>query len=195
MRKPPPRQIYLLRHGETAWSKSGKHTGLTDVPLTENGIEEGKKLGKRLKGHRFAKVFSSPVQRALNTCKLCGYDNPEITDDLLEWDYGDYEGITTSEIQKSHPGWNLFKDGCPNGETFRQITKRADHLLQKLTQLEGDIALFTSGHISRVICARFLGLDATEGRYFYLSTAALSILSYENGEEVVRLWNDTSHLD
>lgn len=188
------KQIYLVRHGETEWSKNGQHTGLTDIPLTENGITQAKHLGKRLKGLSFDHVFASPLKRAYDTCCLCGLDGQaKITDALLEWNYGDYEGEKTPDIHQTHPGWNIFQNGAPNGETTEDVTKRADDFIQELEALEGTIAVFSSGHFSRALTVRFLGFPILEGRHFMLSTASLSILSYEREVPALQLWNDISH--
>lgn len=188
------KQIYLVRHGETEWSKNGKHTGLTDIPLTENGISQAKHLGQRLKGLSFDHVFASPLKRAYDTCCLCGFEGQaKITDALLEWNYGDYEGKKTPDIHQTHPGWNIFQNGAPNGETTEDVTKRADDFIQELEALEGTITVFSSGHFSRALTVRFLGFPIVEGRHFMLSTASLSILSYEHGVPALQLWNDISH--
>lgn len=188
------RQIYIVRHGETEWSKSGKHTGLTDIPLTENGVRQAKQLGKRLQSLSFDHVFSSPLKRAFETCKLCGLgDQATITDALLEWNYGDYEGVKTPEIHQTDPGWNIFEKGAPHGESVADVENRADTFLNQLSSLEGTIALFSSGHFSRAFTTRFLKLPLSKGRHLMLSTASLSILDYEHGQPALFLWNDTSH--
>jgi len=188
------KQIYLVRHGETEWSKNGQHTGLTDIPLTENGIKQAKLLGKRISSLKFDHVFSSPLKRAFDTCCFCGLKSQaQITDALLEWNYGDYEGKKSAEIHLSNPEWNIFKNGAPNGESIDDVQKRADEFLQMLNQLDGTIAFFSSGHFSRVFTVRFLGLPIIKGRHFILSTASLSILSYEHKQPALKLWNDISH--
>jgi probable phosphoglycerate mutase len=189
--------IYLARHGETAWTLSGQHTGLTDLPLTEHGEQNALRLGDRLKGLTFAKVFTSPLQRARRTCELAGFGAvAEVDPELLEWNYGDYEGLTSAQVHAKRPGWKLFRDGCPGGETVAQIGARADRVIARVRSIQGNVLLFSSGHISRVLAARWLGLDASAGQYFLLSTAALSQLGYEHdlSEPVIRLWNDTSHV-
>lgn len=183
-------KIYLIRHGETAWTKTGKHTGLTDLPLTDKGKKEAVALKPRLQNTPFAKVWTSPLGRAKETCALAGFTKPEIEADLMEWNYGSYEGLTLAEIQRQKPGWELFKDGAPDGETVSAISQRADRMLQKIASVSGDVALFSSGHISRVLAARFLGLPASQGRLFMLCPAALSILSYEHDVPVILLWNE-----
>ena len=190
--------IYLARHGETAWSLSGEHTGRTDLPLTEGGERNARALGARLRGLVFAKTFTSPLQRAVRTCELAGFGNgAELDPDLMEWDYGQYEGRRTAEILEERPDWQLFRDGCPGGETPAEIGARADRVVSRVRAVHGDALLFSSGHILRVLAARWLGLEAAGGRYFVLGTAALCILGYEHnlGEPAVRLWNDTHHLD
>ena len=189
--------VYLARHGETAWSLSGQHTGLTDLPLTDNGKNNAVRLGQRLKGLTFAKVFTSPLQRASLTAKLAGFGEvAEADPDLLEWNYGQYEGLTTKEIHAQRPGWELFRDGCPGGESPDQIAARADRVISRARAINGNVLLFSSGHILRVLGARWLGLPARGGGYFLMSTASLSLLGYEHNpsEPVVRLWNDTSHV-
>jgi probable phosphoglycerate mutase len=189
--------IYLARHGETAWSRTGQHTGLTDLPLTERGEQEARDLGKRLAGQAFAKVFTSPLQRAARTCEIAGFGAVAETDaDLVEWDYGKYEGRRTVEIHAEAPDWFLFRDGCPGGESPAQIGARADRVLKRVKSVGGDVLIFSSGHFLRVFAARFLGLEPAGGKYFTLSTASVSVLGYENSlsQPVVRLWNDTSHV-
>ena len=189
--------IYLARHGETAWTLSGQHTGTTDLPLTEHGEQNARRLGERLKGLTFAKVFASPLQRARKTCELAGFGSvAEIDPDLVEWNYGEYEGLTSAQIQATRPDWKLFRDGCPGGETLAQIGARADRVVARVRAIQGNVLLFSSGHFLRVLGARWLGLDASGGQFFLLSTAALSELGYEHDltEPVIRLWNDTSHV-
>jgi broad specificity phosphatase PhoE len=188
--------VFLARHGETAWSLSGQHTGLTDKPLTERGESNARQLGKRLEGLSFSKVFTSPLQRAARTCELAGFSaSAEVLPDLVEWDYGQYEGLRTSEIQTKQPGWNLFRDGCPGGESPSQIGERADRVINKVRAIEGSVLLFSSGHFLRVLAARWLGLTTEAGKYLLLGTASLSILGYEHdrSEPVIRLWDDVRH--
>jgi broad specificity phosphatase PhoE len=190
--------IYLARHGETAWSLSGQHTGRTDLPLTERGERNARALGERLRGMIFAKVFTSPLQRAMRTCKLAGFGAvAEIDPDLVEWDYGQYEGRRTAEIHAERPDWQLFRDGCPGGESPDQIGARADRVVGRLRAIKGDVLVFSSGHFLRVFAARWLGLDASAGRYLLLSTASLSALGYEHNltEPAIRLWNETRHVE
>ena len=189
--------VYLARHGETAWSLSGQHTGLTDLPLTERGERNARSLGERLKGLRFALVLTSPLQRAARTCELGGFGAEATVDrDLLEWDYGQYEGRRSVEILKDRPDWQLFRDGCPGGESPDQVGARADRVVSRLRAMEGDVLLFSSGHFLRVLAARWLGLQPGGGRYFLLSTASLSALGYEHNrsDPVIRLWEDTRHV-
>jgi broad specificity phosphatase PhoE len=189
--------IYLARHGETAWTVSGQHTGLTDIPLTERGERNARRLGERLRGLTFVHVLTSPLQRATKTCELAGFSAQAKPDpDLVEWNYGDYEGRTTAEIRTQRPGWDLFRDGCPGGESVAEIGARADRVVARLRALDGDVLLFSSGHFLRVLAARWLGLPPSGGRFFFLGTATLSALGYEHGknEPVVRLWNDNRHV-
>jgi broad specificity phosphatase PhoE len=189
--------IYLARHGETAWSLSGQHTGLTDLPLTERGERNASRLGQRLRGSTFARVFTSPLRRAARTCELAGFGTmAEVDVDLLEWNYGDYEGRRTVEIHAERPDWQLFDDGCPGGESPDQVGARADRVVSRVRAVQGDVLLFSSGHFLRVFVARWLGLEPAGGRYFLLSTASLSALGYEHNlsEPVIRLWNETHHV-
>ena len=189
--------LYLARHGETAWSLSGQHTGLTDLPLTERGERNARNLGPRLAGLTFAKVFTSPLQRATRTCELAGFAAAaEVDRDLVEWDYGDYEGLRTAEIHEKRPEWQLFRDGCPGGESPDQIGARADRVVSRVRAVKGDVLIFSSGHFLRVLAARWLGLEPVYGRLFMLKTASLSALGYENelSQPVISLWDDTSHL-
>jgi probable phosphoglycerate mutase len=190
--------VYLARHGETAWSLSGQHTGLTDLPLTERGERNARQLGERLKGLTFARVFTSPLQRARRTCELAGFGAAaEVDPDLVEWDYGQYEGLRTAEIRAEHPGWLLFRDGCPGGESPAQASARADRVVSRLRAVPGDVLLFSSGHFIRVLATRWIELEVTaNARRFMLSTASLSAVGYENelSRPVIRLWNETNHV-
>jgi broad specificity phosphatase PhoE len=190
--------VYLARHGETAWSLSGQHTGLTDLPLTERGQQNARQLGERLRPLHFAKVFTSPLQRAARTCELAGFAAVAEKDpNLVEWNYGDYEGLRTPEIHAKRPGWQLFRDGCPGGESPDQVAARADAVVKRLREINGNVLVFSSGHFLRMLATRWLGLAPDGGRFFLLGTASLSILGYENGlgQPVIKLWNDASHLD
>jgi broad specificity phosphatase PhoE len=189
--------VYLARHGETAWTVSGQHTGLTDLPLTERGERNARRLEERLRGVTFAKVFTSPLQRATRTCELAGFGAvAEIDRDLLEWNYGEYEGRLTADIHKERPDWQLFRDGCPGGESPNEVSTRADRAMKRARAVKGDVLLFSSAHFLRVLAARWLGLDPAFGRYFVLSTASVSALGYEHNlsEPVIRLWDDTRHV-
>ncbi|MGC1451207.1 MAG: histidine phosphatase family protein [Candidatus Sulfotelmatobacter sp.] len=188
--------IYVARHGETAWSLTGQHTGLTDLPLTETGEGNARSLRERLKGLTFAKVFTSPLQRAVRTCELAGFkDVAEIDPDLVEWDYGDYEGRRGNEIRAERPSWQLFRDGCPGGESPEQVSARANRIIDRVRAVAGNVLLFSSGHFIRVLAARWIGIEPTQNaRSLMLSTASVSALGYENdlSRPVIRLWNDTS---
>ena len=189
--------IYLARHGETAWSLSGQHTGLTDLPLTERGEQNARALGQRLKGLNFVKVLTSPLQRARRTCEMAGFATAAGVDrDLLEWNYGQYEGRRTAEIHAERPDWQLFRDGCPGGESPDHVGARADRVVGQMRSVEGNVLLFSSGHFLRVLAARWLELEPAAGRFFLLSTASLSALGYEHNrsQPVIRLWDDTRHV-
>ena len=189
--------LYLARHGETAWSLTGQHTGLTDVPLTERGEGNARRLGERLAGLAFAKVFTSPLQRAARTCELAGFGAAaEVDRDLVEWNYGKYEGLRTVEIRAQRPDWHLFRDGCPGGESPDQVGARADHVVSRVRAIKGNVLIFSSGHLLRVLAARWLGLEPAAGRFFMLNTASVSVLGYENdlSQPAIRLWNDTRHV-
>ncbi len=189
-------QVFLARHGETAWTISHQHTGRTDIPLTARGEANAMSLGQRLKGETFQRVFVSPLGRARRTCELAGFGvqaGPE--PDLLEWDYGVYEGLTTAEIRREVPGWYLFRDGCPGGESVAAVGARADRVVARLKQARGHVILFGHGHFFRVLAARWLGRPAGDARHFWLGTAALCTLGYEHSmdEPVILLWNDDRH--
>jgi probable phosphoglycerate mutase len=185
--------VYLVRHGETEWTKSRQHTGLTDLPLTEVGEKNARQLGVRLEPLKVAHVFSSPLQRARRTCDLAGFGAAAINEpDLVEWNYGNFEGLTTKQIHEKQPNWKLFQDGCPGGESPSQVGIRVDRVIAKLRALDADAIVFSSGHVMRVLCARWLGLEPGAGRLFALGTTTLSILGYEHdkSEPVIKLWND-----
>jgi probable phosphoglycerate mutase len=193
----PLQTVYLARHGETAWSLTGQHTGVTDIPLTEHGERNARHLGERLRELNFAKVFTSPLQRASRTCELAGFGaQAQVDPDLVEWNYGQYEGRRTAEILLERPDWQLFRDGCPGGESPDQIGARADRVVQRVRAIQGDVLLFSSGHFLRVLAARWLGITPSAGRYFLLSTASLSALGYERNlsRPVIQFWNDTRHV-
>lgn len=186
----PKQQIYVIRHGETEWSLSGQHTGVTDIPLTENGRHLAKLLHPVLAKESFALVLTSPLQRAKETCKLSGLgDQAEVDSNLTEWNYGDYEGITSEQIHEKNPGWLIFTDGAPGGETPEQVGERADHVIKRVRAVKEDIALFAHGHILRVLVARWIDLPATAGRNFLLDTGTLNILSFYRGFPAVKTWN------
>ena len=189
---------YLARHGETAWTLTGQHTGRTDIPLTERGESNARRLGERLKRLTFARVFTSPLRRAVRTCELAGFAAVVTVDpDLVEWNYGNYEGRRTEEIRAERPDWQLFRDGCPGGETPDEVGVRADRVVSRVRAVRGDVLLLSSGHFLRVLAARWLGLEPGAGRFFLLSTASLSALGYEHDltQPVIRLWDDTRHVD
>jgi broad specificity phosphatase PhoE len=186
--------ICLVRHGETAWTISRQHTGRTDIPLTGEGERDAMELRTRLAGWSFVSVLTSPLQRARRTAELAGFSaqlEPDV--DLMEWDYGAYEGRRTSEIQAERPGWKLFEDGCPGGETLDAIAARADRVIDRIRARSGDVLLFAHRDILRVLAARWLGMPAREGRGFYLAPASVSMLGYDHGldEPIIRLLNET----
>ncbi len=186
----PIQLVCLIRHGETEWSLSGQHTGVTDIPLTENGRNVAKLLAPVLAKESFALVLTSPLERARKTCELAGLgDRAEVDRDLMEWDYGEYEGLTPKQIHAKTPGWMLFRDGCPGGESAEQVGARVDRVITRVRSLEGHVALVAHGHIFRVFAARWLGLPATAGCHFLLDTATLSVLSYYRGLPAVKRWN------
>jgi probable phosphoglycerate mutase len=190
--------VYLARHGETSWTLSGQYTGLTDLPLTQRGERNARRLEERLRGLSFTNVFTSPLQRARRTCELAGFGAvAEIDPDLVEWNYGDYEGLRTAEIWAKRPGWELFRDGCPGGESPAQAAARADRVVSRIRAVPGDMLLFSSGHFIRVLATRWIGLEVTAiARLFLLSTASLSAVGYDKelSRPVIRLWNDTHHV-
>lgn len=183
-------EIVLVRHGETEWSRTGRHTGRTDVPLTEEGSREAEAIGAALAGRRFALVLTSPLERASETCRLAGLADVAVAhDELTEWDYGEYEGRKTLEIREERPGWSLWKDGVPGGETLSDVGERADRVLEELRSVEGDVALFAHGHLLRVLAARWLGLEPAAGRLFALDAGTISVLGHERETAVLRGWN------
>ena len=190
--------VYLARHDETAWTVTGQHTGRTDLPLTPNGERNARRLGLRLQGMSFVKVFTSPLQRATRTCELAGFGAvAEADEDLVEWDYGRYEGMRSAEILADRPGWRLFRDGCPDGESPEQVGLRADRVVERVRAAGGDVLVFSSGHFIRVLAARWLELGpGSAGKYLLLNTSSLSALGYEHklSQPVIRLWNDDHHV-
>ena len=190
-------QLYLVRHGETAWSISGQHTGRTDIPLTEQGERAAQALSTRLKDLRFAKVFTSPLQRARQTSDLAGFGaSAEADPDLMEWDYGDYEGRRTVDIRAERPGWGLFENGCPGGETLVEVATRADRVIARIRALESDVLVFAHRDILRILIARWIALPALEARRLDLATASVSTLGYDHGldEPVIHRLNDARHV-
>jgi len=191
-------RLYLIRHGETKWSLSGQYTGRTDLPLTAHGEAAARKAGERLKNVPFAHVLTSPLQRARQTCALAALKpTPEIEPNLTEWDNGDYEGRTPEEIREAQPEWNLFRDGAPNGESPLQMSERVDRLIARLRTLDGNVALFSHGHLCRVLAGRWIGLSVEQAERLLLGTAAISILSYAHDrpeDPAIALWNSGSNL-
>lgn len=183
-------RVWLIRHGETEWSAAGRHTGRTDVPLTEAGRISAKRIGPELASTAFTAVFTSPLRRAKDTCRLAGFRTAAVVvDELVEWDYGQYEGRTTAEIRAGRPDWNLWRDGCPGGESARDVGSRVDLVIRRLRQFDAPIAVFGHGHCLRVLTARWLGLPPSEGALFALDTAAVSVLGWEREQPVVSQWN------
>ncbi len=186
-----PPEVVLVRHGETEWSRAGKHTGRTEVPLTERGQHQARAVGDALKRRRFALALTSPLARAVETCRRAGFgDIAAEREDLREWDYGAYEGRTTAEIRNDRPGWSLWRDGSPDGETAAQVGERADRVIAEARSVDGNVILFAHGHLLRVLAARWLGLEPSAGQLFAFDPATISILGYEREIPVVRLWNE-----
>jgi probable phosphoglycerate mutase len=192
MRPELPR-LFLARHGDTAWTDSRRHTGRTDIPLNKAGEQRARQIGARLRRYSFARVFTSPLQRASKTCELAGFGTvAQVDPDLVEWDYGRFEGTLTRDILKERPGWELFRDGCPEGESPGDVAARADGFIARVRQVEGDALAFSSGHIIRMIAARWLALPPGAGRYFYCRPASVGVLSFEHrnrDEPIIGLWN------
>ena len=192
----PPR-LFLLRHGNTDWSDSRKHTGRTDIPLNASGEQHALLLGSRLKGETFARIFVSPLIRVRRTCQLAGFaEDAEVDPDLIEWDYGDYEGLLTADVHRTRPDWYLYRDGAPGGESPEQVAVRADRFIQRVRPIDGDVAAFSSAQLIRMIAARWLGLPPLASQYFYTETASVGILGYEHdrSRSVVHLWDDVGTL-
>lgn len=191
-------KLYLVRHADTAWTDSHKHTGRTDVPLNEHGLERARQLAERLRGLTFVRVFTSPLQRAVKTCELAGFAAAaEVDADLIEWDYGCLEGRRTSDVVKERPGWDLFRDGCPGGETPQQVATRADRFIARLRDVDGDVVAFSSGHVIRMIAARWSGLPPIAGRVFFCGPASVNVLGFEHDsrdEPIILLWNSSAGL-
>lgn len=187
------REVWLLRHAETEWSKAGRHTGRTDIPLTDAGRERARTLAPRVAGHEFALVLVSPLSRARETAELAGLgDRMALRDELLEWDYGEYDGITTPEIREQRPGWWLWHDGCPGGESAGDVGARVNRVIEEVLQVDGDAILVAHGHVLRVLAARWMELHPSAGGRLALSTGALSVLGFEREARVVWRWNDTA---
>jgi broad specificity phosphatase PhoE len=183
-------KVFAIRHGETEWSLNGRHTGLTDIPLTENGRRLAARMSQVLSAEAFTLVLVSPMQRARKTCELAGLGGEAVVDrDLMEWNYGEYEGLTRDEIDKISPGWLIFRDGCPGGETPEQVGARADRVIARARAEEGNVALFAHGHLLRVLVARWIGLDASAGQHFLLDAGSLSVLADYRGSPAVHVWN------
>jgi broad specificity phosphatase PhoE len=188
-------RLFLVRHGETEWSASGQHTSRTDLPLTDNGVHQAEGLAQRLARERFAAVFTSPMRRARETCRIAGLDRDAIvTDDLREWNYGDYEGRTTDDIREDEPGWTIWTATIRGGETLDDVGRRVDRVIERALEVEGDVALFGHGHCLRILAARWIRLPPDGGALLELSTATVSRLGWERENRVVELWNESSHL-
>jgi broad specificity phosphatase PhoE len=188
----PTQEVWLVRHAETEWSRSGRHTGRTDVPLTDAGRERARELGAKLAGRDFAVVLTSPLERARETARLAVAGDPcEVREDLLEWDYGDYEGITTAKIREERPDWYLWRDGVPNGETADEVMARCDRVIEEILAVDGDVAVFAHGHVLRALSARWVEEPVSFGGRLYLSTGSLSVLGFEREVRVLRSWNAT----
>ena len=188
-----PPEIVLVRHGETEWSRTGRHTGRTDIPLTEHGRAQARTVGEALAGRRFTLVLTSPLSRAVDTSRLAGFGERAIVrQELMEWDYGDYEGRTTVDIRKERPDWSLWRDGAPVGESPEQVGARVDRVIAELREAGGDAVVFAHGHVLRVLAARWLGLEPAAGRLLALDPATLSTLGYERETAVIRIWNESA---
>jgi probable phosphoglycerate mutase len=191
-------RLFLARHGDTAWTDSHQHTGRTDLPLNERGEAHARQLGERLQHFSFSRVFTSPLQRASKTCALAGFGaGAEVNRDLIEWDYGSFEGKVTSDVLKERPGWELYRDGCPDGETPGDVAARADRFLARVHGITGDVLAFSSGHIIRLIAARWLGQSPADGRVFFCDPASVGVLGFEHNDRnqpVIRRWNFVSQL-
>jgi len=190
----PEQKVYLLRHGETDWSLNGRHTGVTDIPLTENGRKLARQLQPILAEEKFVMVLTSPLQRARETCELAGLGTLAGVDrDLMEWNYGEYEGLTTEQIRQTRPAWSVFRDGCPGGESPLQVSVRADRIVSRVRTVDGNVALFSHGHILRVLAARWINLSSSYGENFLLDTATLNVLGYYRESPAFKIWNAPLH--
>jgi probable phosphoglycerate mutase len=188
----PAQNVVLVRHGETAWSKSGRHTGASDIPLDDSGRAQASALQPILAGHRFELVLTSPLQRARETCRLAGFgERAQPRPDLAEWDYGRYDGLTSAQIKEDRPDWSLWRDGGPGGESPADVARRADRVIAEIRAVPGDVLLFSHGHLLRVLAARWLGEAASAGRFYALRPAGRSVLAYEHDQPVIELWNQT----
>jgi probable phosphoglycerate mutase len=190
-------RLYLARHGDTAWTDSRQRTGRTDLPLNEHGEEHARQLGERLQRFSFTRVFTSPLQRASKTCALAGFGEvAEVDPDLVEWDYGRFEGKLTRDVLKERPGWEMFRDGCPDGESPQDVAARADHFIARVRGIDGNVLAFSSAHIIRMIAARWLGLPPVAGRFFFCRPASVGVLGFEHNrreEPIIGLWNYVTH--
>jgi probable phosphoglycerate mutase len=186
----PKQEIWLMRHGETEWSAAGAHTSRTDLPLLSSGIKQAQELAAKLKGRKFAQVLVSPMQRARETCRIAGYgDVAEVTDDLKEWDYGMYEGRSTADIRKDNPAWSLWRDGVLQGELVEHVGARVQRVINRCSEVDGDVALFAHGHVLRILTAVWLGLPPKDGQFFMLGTGTISVLGFEHEYRVIKSWN------
>ncbi|MEA2485409.1 MAG: hypothetical protein QOD46_520 [Actinomycetota bacterium] len=185
------KELWVARHGETEWSKTGRHTGVTDVLLTDQGVRQAEALGKRLRDIHFDLVLTSPLSRARTTAEVAGFQDYETSDDLVEFNYGSYEGVTTADITRERPGWNLWRDGCPDGETPDQVAQRVDRVLERVLPVSGRVLVVGHGHTCRILAARFIGLPGGEGGLFAFDVASLSLLGYEHERPVLLFWNET----
>jgi broad specificity phosphatase PhoE len=184
-------ELWIARHGETEWSKTRRHTGVTDVPLTDEGVRQAAALGRRLQDIRFDLVVTSPLKRARTTAEVAGFKDFETSDDLVEFNYGSYEGVTSADIRRERPGWNLWRDGCPDGETADQVAQRVDRVLERIVPVSGRVLVVGHGHTSRILAARFIGLPGGAGGLFALDVGSLSLLGYEHERPVFLFWNET----
>lgn len=186
----PSQQVVLVRHGETEWTRDGRHTGKSDIPLTDSGRDQARRLGPELAPWSFALVLTSPLQRARETCRLAGYgDRAQLRPDLMEWDYGSYDGKTSKQIEEIRPGWSLWRDGGPGGEQAADVGRRVDRIINEVRRTDGDVLMFAHGHVLRVLTARWLGQPPEAGRFYAMEPASVSVLGYEHTNAVIRRWN------
>lgn len=191
-RRGPTGEVWLVRHGETEWTVSKRHTGRTDIELNDDGVQQARALAPVLAEHTFAAVFTSPLTRARRTAEVAGFPHATVLDDLVEFDYGDYEGLTSVEIRKERPGWILWRDGAPGGESIEDVGHRADRVIDLLAEVDGDVLVFGHGHFSRVLAVRLLDRPASDGRLLMLSPGSISVVGWEHGERAIRTWNSYS---